>query len=1095
MSRKIYMNVAEGDECRIAVMENGKLYEFFIDRPSQLKHVGNIYKGIINNVEPGIQAAFVDIGLERNGFLHVSDVNYAYENNASVKDLYSKTIRVKETQPDETLFNDREDQDVEEADGFVGDGTNVPESKVGAVEADFLEKLEEEHPGHAITESPLKVTVSEKTSPATASPVPTPEEAKADSKTVADNQVGTVGEKPPEERKRRRPRRRRRKPGNGPTQSPDSQASTGAAPKPTAAAPDDPKPAAANETSPAIDDKPETSPSAAELPVELKPEPSAEPKTEKPEPETNAPKRRRRRTPKLRGGKLPKRLTEEVESKPADTNPVGEPKQQAEPTPQPQAPDNSGKKDIDGRGGGEGPIPGPNYRYHRGPAPKIQNILKRGQEVVVQVTKASQGGKGPGLNTFVSLPGRYMVLTPNSDRGGVSRKIEDSSARTELRKMLDRLPVPEGMGVIVRTAAINRSFEDLQRDLNYLVRVWSVINERIHDSEAPSLLYTDSDPAIRTVRDYFTADTTEIVVDDRKVFDRVVAFFDQLMPTFRDRVKLYEDDVPLFFATGLETQLDHIFDKKVNLKSGGYLFIEQTEALISIDVNSGKFTSAGDAEKTAYQTNLEAIPEICRQLRLRDLAGIVCCDLIDMETAKHRSDIEHALRRELRKDRARTKVAKMSPFGVIEMTRQRVRPSIKNYTYVSCPTCAGFGMVRSAETMCLSLIRRLKLAMIEDRVHELAVQVHPHVLSHLHSEFRDDIDDLEEATGKRVVFEYAKDLVLGQSRFFYVNDRGGRVLYDIDQRINTFLSSNAPKAKINVPLPPTTTGAASPAVAEAQKEGKSRRRRRGGRRQREREQERAQREARIKSESDKAVTFGDTLPAAKIEVVKQGEAKPAGEGKRRRGRRGGRKAREREAAKSARASDSATNATTNTGSKDSDLSPPKATTQGDTKKKTSSGVKTTTTRKSSTGKSETKSGTSKTAAKAATKAAATKTTAKKTTTKGKAATKAGAKKAPAKKSAPAAKKSVPTKKTTTPKKAPAAKKTITTKKATKPKKSEPKKATAKTTTKKAPAKKPATKKSAAKKPAMKKPAAKKSSAKKPAAKKSTTAKKVSSKKK
>src|SRR5690606_19483956 len=250
------------------------------------------------------------------------------------------------------------------------------------------------------------------------------------------------------------------------------------------------------------------------------------------------------------------------------------------------------------------------------------------------------------------------------------------------------------------------------------------------------------------------ADTSEIVIDDKTVFDRVVAFFDQLMPSFRDRVKLYESDVPLFFSIGLESQLDHIFDKKVNLKSGGYLYVEQTEALISIDVNSGRFTSAGDAEKTAYQTNMEAIPEICRQLRLRDLGGIVCCDLIDMASAKHRSDVEHALRRELRKDRARTKVAKMSPFGVIEMTRQRVRP--------------------------------MRRGLLEARVVELAVRVHPHGLAHLHSEFRDDINELEDTFEKRIVFEYAKDLILGQSRFFYVNDRGVRVLYDMDQRINSF---------------------------------------------------------------------------------------------------------------------------------------------------------------------------------------------------------------------------------------------------------------------------------------------------------------------
>jgi ribonuclease E len=242
----------------------------------------------------------------------------------------------------------------------------------------------------------------------------------------------------------------------------------------------------------------------------------------------------------------------------------------------------------------------------------------------------------------------------------------------------------------------------------------------------------------------------------------------------------------------------------------------------------------------------------------------------------------------------------MSPFGVIELTRQRVRPSIKNYTYVTCPTCAGFGMVRSAETMCLSLLRRMKVALIEERVVELAVQVHPHVLSHLHSEFRDDIDDLEDTFEKRIVFEYAKDLILGQTRFFYVNDRGVRVLYDMDQRINSFAGSG-PKVKSNVPLPPTAVGAGPTITAPGERKG---RRRRGGRRQREREQERMQREQRIKTDATRAVTFGDTLPEARVEVIKQEPQAPQQPGKpgepgkgRRRGRRGGRRQREREAGK------------------------------------------------------------------------------------------------------------------------------------------------------------------------------------------------------
>ncbi|MBK9974314.1 MAG: Rne/Rng family ribonuclease [Planctomycetes bacterium] len=915
MSRRILMNVADGDECRIAVIEDNRLFEYFVDRPSQLKHVGNIYKGIINNVEPGIQAAFVDIGLERNGFLHVSDVLYAYENNPKLTELFPHTLRIRETAAEESILDNRGEQDVEEVSEFVGDGHAQPGSESappagnngnqqGAApsdtgeprEAAFLDKLNETQPGHRLTDSPLNV-------PAVA-PEPMPAAAPADHKPAdrADRSEGVgspndqhadedsdddgedddseaptvIGAPPappqlgpdglPLRKRRRRGRRggRRRREAREAAQrtgTPDGtnpQAAPAAAqaahsqrqaePRDRAQAQPAPRPNYASQSADAPGNEaaavPNAAPAASDAPT-ASDAPAQDAATRPPAP----PRPRRKREPKKRGGHLPKKALEGGDAPGAETPPADT-----------QTPGNVG---------GDGPPPnGPALRFHRGPLPKIQNILKRSQEVVVQVSKASQGGKGPGLTSMISLPGRYMVLTPNSQRGGVSRKIEDGGARNELRKILDRLAVPEGMGVIIRTAAIDRSFEDLSRDLNYLLRLWSVITTRIADAPAPALLYSDSDPAIRAVRDYFTADTEEIVIDDRKVYERVLGFFDQLMPSFKDRVKLYDKPVPLFFAEGMEGQIERIFDKRITLKNGGYLFIEQTEALVSIDVNSGKFTGAGDAERTAHLTNMEAIPEICRQLRLRDLAGIVCCDFIDMMNPRHRSDVENALRRELRKDRARTKVARMSPFGVIEMTRQRVRPSIKTYTYVGCPTCNGFGMVHSAETQCLSLLRRMKLALCEDRVQELVVQVHPHVLSHLHSEFREDIDLLEEEFDKNVVFEYARDLTLSQSRFYYVNDRAQRVVYDMDQRINGFVRSEAHKVHNNVAPPMASTEAAGVAPASERSDGK--RRRRGGRRQREREMEKVQRQKNIQDESQKAVSFGATLPELPpIEIVRE----------------------------------------------------------------------------------------------------------------------------------------------------------------------------------------------------------------------------------
>ncbi|MCF6227134.1 MAG: Rne/Rng family ribonuclease, partial [Planctomycetes bacterium] len=844
MARRILINVADGDECRIAVVEDGRLLEYFVDRPSQLKHVGNIYKATVNNVGPGIQAAFVDMGLPRNGFLHVSDVLYAYQNTPKLTDLFPTEMRIKEPISDDAILGSSAEQDVSEAEA---DDNSLEEtdssSDQTADEAEFLETLERSPDGHKVTDSPLSIDEPEK------------------NKT-----------------RRRRPRTAKKataKAVKKPVAEPDKKIV-----KKTTRRPATKKPLAkkvADDASSAVANTGDAKPAVKAKPATRR---TRKPAAKKPVSKTTTKVEAKADKPQVGVAKAkPSEASKKKASAESKAKRTRKPKQRGHQTAKPANPEITmlpGSRPVDGYSGDDGSaIPDPK-RFHRSFA-KIQNLVKRGQEVVVQVNKASQGGKGPGVSTMVSLPGRYMVLTPNSDRGGVSRKIEDGKQRNILRKMLKQLPVPEGMGIIIRTAAIDRTYEDLLRDLNYLLRMWSVVAQRVADTSAPALLYSDSDPAIRTVRDYFTADTDEILIDDREVFDRVKDFFEQLMPSFVDRVKLYEGDVPLFFEEALEGEIEHIFDKKVKLKSGGYLFMEQTEALVSIDVNSGKFTSAGDAEKTAYLTNMEAIPEICRQLRLRDMGGIVCNDLIDMQQSKHISDVEKLLRKELRKDRARTKVARMSPFGVIEMTRQRVRPSIKNYNYVACPTCAGFGMVRSAETLCLSLIRRMKMALIEDRVCELAVQVHPHVLGHLHSEFRSEIDSLEEKFGKRIVFEYARDLVLGQSRFYYINDRGGRVFYDMDQRINNFSSESGKKSQTNVPVPAATTGQASPDVEASKGEGKKKRRRRGGRKQREREQVKREREQRIKDQSGDAVNFGDKLPEAKLTMVKEEPAKTDGQ--------------------------------------------------------------------------------------------------------------------------------------------------------------------------------------------------------------------------
>lgn len=803
MAKKILMNVAEGDECRIAVIEDGRLYEYFVDRPSQLKHLGNIYKGLVSNVEPGIQAAFVDLGMDRNGFLHVSDTLNAYARIQNVAELYKPVSRVGSEAEMPPYTEQVPPQSVAESD-FV----------------DSPQSTSEESHEDSGTNGHEPSMPSAPPTPAGAAPLPGDDEAQAESETQRHSEPEFLD------------KLTQVSPGHNVTHSPTEVLNDRQAPEPfeRAAQPREPLP----DITPGVVNEHEAMGYAPQ------------------------PKPPRKKRPQLD-------VLKPVESA-QDFQLPPPPKKKARPSGQfPAVPDSGqtpaeprGNFDRDGQStsgeGGDKP-----RAFMRGPLPKIQNLLKRDQEVLVQVTKASQGGKGPGLSTYLSLPGRYMVLMPNSNKGGVSRKIEDDAQRDALRRILDSLPVPQGMGVVIRTAAIGRTFDELSRDLNYLLRLWNVIVTRMHEAEAPALIYADTDPAIRAVRDYFTADTDEIIIDDKSAYERVLAFFDMIMPSFKERVKLYEKEVPLFYAEGIETQIDHIFDKKVPLKSGGYLYIEQTEALVAIDVNSGKFTSAGDAEQTAYRTNLEAIPEIVRQLRLRDLGGIICNDLIDMLSPSHRADVENALKRELRKDRARTKIARMSPFGVIEMTRQRVRPSIRAYTYVSCPTCSGSGHVRSAETLCLTLVRQMKLALAEERVKSLIVQVHPHVLSHLHSEFREDIDQLEETYDKRIIFEFARDLVLGDTRIFYINDRDARVLYDLDQKINQYVKEAEYQSKVNVALPPASLGVAG--QPEPEVKYSDRRGRRGGRRQRDRDLERQTRLLRSQAESAKAVpSFGAEMP-------------------------------------------------------------------------------------------------------------------------------------------------------------------------------------------------------------------------------------------
>jgi ribonuclease E len=528
MKQEMLINVREQEECRIAIVQDGVLEELYIERTGHETCVGNIYKGIVVNLEPSIQAAFVDFGIGRNGFLHITDVEPQYFRQAGFD-------------PQQAMVGFRSSSN---AGGLAG------------------------------------------TAPATAT-------------------------------------------GNGGSESLADFAE------------DEPLAAAAQHT----------------------------------------------------------------------------------------------------------------YRSSGRPRfkPPIQDIFCRGDQVIVQVIKEGVGNKGPTLSTYISIPGRYLVLMPPLGRVGVSRKIEDEQTRRRLRQLMAELKPPKGLGFIVRTAGADRTKKELSRDLAYLLRLWKVIYRRIKKLPAPCPIYEESDLIIRTIRDIFTSDVDTIYIDEPHAFERAREFLQLVMPRFVHRLKLYTGKEPLFHKYGLEKEIAKIHQRVVPLKEGGSIVIDQTEALVAIDVNSGSFRVDDSAEETAYRLNLIAAKEIARQIRLRDLGGVIVNDFIDMRKEKHRRAVERALREALKRDRARIKILRTSPFGLIEMTRQRMRPSLRSVMFCTCPTCQGTGVVKTTETMAIEVIRTLlPIAALHPEVKHIRVEVTQEVADYLNNKKRRKLLEIEE-DGQRTI--------------------------------------------------------------------------------------------------------------------------------------------------------------------------------------------------------------------------------------------------------------------------------------------------------------------------------------------------------
>jgi ribonuclease E len=842
MKKEMLINVLQPEECRIAIVEDGVLEELYVERASQETYVGNIYKGRIVNIEPSIQAAFVDFGIGRNGFLHVSDVDPVYYKHLLPKDVLAELEAEQAAEAEGGRGRDRGDR------GERGDRRDRGRDR------DRRDWDRDRGRGPRVTEPESSVTVPaerREVSPATYT-------AEEDEASFGEGLLDDAAPTPPAAREReraeeprpapppRRPARREaveREPvaaepmddadfGAGivndePAAAVESPAAEEPPPLPEAAEPEAEAPAAeerpksrgrsrsrarkadepAEETAEAKEPEPKAKgktarrgrkksdgesgeePSAGEGDDQPRPMPGAERRTtgdDEPEikpffeggltddfdVEGSNDRFADGGETEAEAGEAPAEFDDaeggaddSVEDEGEEPELVTADRGGAEPdedefAPPPRRGFDEGDEYGRGRGRDRGRSRGRGRRRDGGPdrggrpggarergfpRPPIQEIFKRGQEVIVQVIKEGIGTKGPTLSTFISIAGRYLVLMPSLNRVGVSRKIEDQDARRRLREIMTTLNPPKGVGFIVRTAAVDRNERELQNDLAYLLRLWQVVVRRIKKMPAPVEIYRESDMITRTIRDIFTNDIDTIWVDEPTAFAHASEFLQIVMPRFASRIRYFAESEPLFHRYGIEEEIAKINQKRIDLPQGGSIIIEQTEALVAIDVNSGTFRADNNAEETAFRMNLLAAKEIARQLRLRDLGGVIVNDFIDMRDPDHRRRVENAMRDALKRDRARTKILRISQFGIIEMTRQRIQPSLKKRIFNDCPHCKGTGYVKTNETMGIEVMRLLQLAAHRSpAVTSVTLTVHADVAFYLLNRKRKEIAALEE---------------------------------------------------------------------------------------------------------------------------------------------------------------------------------------------------------------------------------------------------------------------------------------------------------------------------------------------------------------
>jgi ribonuclease E len=675
MSNKMIIDASHPEETRVVVLKGNRVEEFDFESANKKPLRGNIYLAKVTRVEPSLQAAFVDYGGNRHGFLAFSEIH---------PDYYQIPVADRQALLEDEARSHREDEE-------------EPNS----------ERRSRRHRRGRGAEAEMRAANDDRVveaAPVEGEEAVRDEDAAAEGAAAADEPAFDVA-------------------------APDSDALA--------------VQAEANE-SPA----PVPEPESAEAPA------AAEPAFAPPATEAEA-----ARAPSDEAGGSPAADGEEDDDEEEEVTTLGGGGEE----PAARAPRRNGDDEgeaVEQIGGDEideAPRRAPRLRRQY----KIQEVIKRRQVLLVQVVKEERGNKGAALTTYLSLAGRYSVLMPNTARGGgISRKITNAQDRGRLKAIADDLEVPEGMGVILRTAGASRTKAEVKRDFEYLLRMWETVRETTLSSSAPTLVYEEGSLIKRAIRDLYSKEVEEIVVAGESGFREARDFMRLLMPTHVKSVVPYRDSQPVFAKSGVEAQLDAMFSNQVTLKSGGYIVINQTEALVAIDVNSGRSTREHNIEDTALRTNLEAADEIARQLRLRDLAGLIVVDFIDMEEGRNNRAVERRMKDALKNDRARIQVGRISHFGLLEMSRQRIRTGVLEGSTVVCPHCLGAGVVRSTASVALHVLRLLEDALIKSATHDMTVRARSPVALYILNQKRAHLRDLERRFGVTILVE-ADDTLTG----------------------------------------------------------------------------------------------------------------------------------------------------------------------------------------------------------------------------------------------------------------------------------------------------------------------------------------------